>query len=88
MNKYILNGERMRSRAGAHDEIALALSLPAHYGRNLDALWDMIYPMEADVTLVNASAMLEALGDYGKNLLETLLEANEKTRSFRFRIEE
>jgi len=88
MNPYILNGSRMLTRADAHDEIAQALAFPAYYGRNLDALWDMIYPMEADVTLVNASAMLEALGDYGKNLLETLLEANEKTRSFRFRIEE
>lgn len=88
MNLYILDGSKMLTRAEAHDEIARVLEFPAYYGRNLDALWDMIHPMKADVVLVNASAMLEALGEYGKNLLETLQEANEKTRSFRFRIEE
>ena len=86
--KYILDGSKMLTRASAHDELAQVLAFPAYYGKNLDALWDMIYPMNAEVVLVNASAMLNALDEYGKSLLETLQEANEKTRSFRFRIEE
>jgi len=87
MNKYILNGERMRSRAGAHDEIALALSLPAHYGRNLDALWDVASTLEGEILLAGAPAMLNSLGAYGCKLLQTLFEAAEENPRLRLTLE-
>lgn len=42
MSKTILDGARMGSRAELHDALAAAFSLPTHYGRNLDALWDCL----------------------------------------------
>ena len=86
MEKTILNGLTMLSRERAHNEIAHALALPDYYGRNLDALWDMVSTMEADVVLTDCDAMLAALGDYGRSLLATLQEASEQNPRFRLEI--
>jgi len=82
--KITLNGANMTSRADAHREIALALSFPAHYGNNIDALWDMISHLEADVTLVNATDMIAFLGDYGEKLIATFRDAADLNRGFKF----
>lgn len=87
MKTYVLDGSRMASREAAHDEIARALEFPGYYGKNLDALWDMIAGMHAEVILQNAPAMLNALGAYGCKLLETLFEAAGENGSFRFTVE-
>lgn len=76
-----LDGMNMRTREAAHDEIAQKMGLPEYYGRNLDALWDVLTEREWTVTLVNARAMLEALGDYGEALFKTFFDA--KTVVFR-----
>lgn len=84
MEKILLNGLTMLSRERAHDEIAHALALPQWYGRNLDALWDMVSTLHADVLLTDCDAMLAALGDYGEKLIATLWEASEENPNFSF----
>lgn len=42
MQNIILDGAAMESRRAMHDTLAEAFSLPAYYGRNLDALWDCL----------------------------------------------
>ena len=74
----------MPDRAAAHAELARALMLPPHYGANLDALWDEVSCMRADVTLVHPAAMLNSLGIYGCKLLQTLYEAAEENSDFHF----
>ena len=71
MHKYILSGKNMRTREDAHTEIARALDLPAHYGRNLDALWDELICMEGEILLENAGA----IDGYGGKILALLWEA-------------
>lgn len=63
MSKTILDGARMGSRAELHDALAAAFSLPAHYGRNLDALWDCLTEQRegTEVILTSPEAMPEAL---------------------------
>lgn len=39
---YMLNGSMMQTREQMHDHLAERFQLAAHYGRNLDALWDML----------------------------------------------
>lgn len=64
------------SVAQFYDELARQLPLPAHFGRNLDALWDVLTgdlegPLE--IVWVNAAAARALLGeDYPK--LAGLLE--------------
>ena len=74
----------MISRDRAHDEIAHALSLPEYYGRNLDALWDCLSAMKAEVILTDSEAMISALGAYGEKLIATLQEASQQNPHFHF----
>ena len=86
MDSYTIYGDRMTSRAAAHEELARALDFPDYYGRNLDALWDMICATDADVTFLNVEAMLRSLGSYGCKILTTFYEAMEENEGFVFRI--
>lgn len=88
MVKCVINGKNMTTRALAHQEIAKAFALPVPYGSNLDALWDIASTFDADMTLVNAGAMLNSLTDYGCRLLLTLYEAADGNPNFVFRIED
>ena len=53
----------VRSAAKLHDALAAALPLPAHYGRNLDALHDVLTEFGGSWTVVfrNAGAVARGL---------------------------
>ena len=42
MRRCRLDFAALDSEAAVHDALARQLALPAHYGRNLDALWDCL----------------------------------------------
>ena len=88
MNAHVIDGASMPDRAAAHAELSRALQLPPHYGANLDALWDEISCMRADVTLIHPAAMLNALGVYGCKLLQTLYEAAAENPDFHFQTQD
>jgi ribonuclease inhibitor len=75
-----LDGRKMTDRAALHDYLQEALELPDYYGRNLDALYDLLtedgHPRKI---LLRGSAEVEAqLGGYGIAFLETLRQAAEE----------
>jgi ribonuclease inhibitor len=75
-----LDGRKMTDRAALHDYLCEALELPDYYGRNLDALYDLLtedgHPRKI---LLRGSAEVEAqLGGYGIAFLETLRQAAEE----------
>jgi ribonuclease inhibitor len=37
-----LDGKTIRSLDDLYDQLSIPLSLPEHFGRNLDALWDVL----------------------------------------------
>ena len=71
-----LDGALMTTREALHDHLAAQLSLPEWYGRNLDALYDLLAGMN-DVTfsVTHVSFMLDALGEYAWMMLRTLIDA-------------
>ena len=75
----ILDGKAMRDRPAAHSHLAERLDLPTCYGRNLDALYDMLTEIGADteIILMDPAAVAEQLGKYGEALLSTMQEAAE-----------
>ena len=76
MEKIILDGAKMTDKTAAHEHIAVMMGFPQWYGNNLDALWDMLSERdEADIELVSASPMLNALGTYGCRLLSCFFDA-------------
>ena len=72
-----LDGREMTDRQRTHDYLAAQLQLPSYYGRNLDALYDLLTDRgeELEIRLMHADAMKAQLGTYGIKLLHTLLEA-------------
>ena len=42
MREFLLYGKNMTDEESMHDELQRCFSLPAYYGRNLDALWDIL----------------------------------------------
>ena len=84
MVRFVIDGCAMTSREAAHDELARALSLPEHYGRNLDALWDCVSVMEAEVVLENSAAMTQTLGTYGRKILSVFTDAAKQSPLLHF----
>ena len=75
----MLDGKAMVDRPGAHSHLAQRLDLPTYYGRNLDALYDVLTELGTDTELIleDPAAVVENLGKYGEALLATMQEAAE-----------
>lgn len=77
--EVILDGALITDRAALHDLLAEKFAFPAYYGRNLDALYDLlsVYPERVSVTVIHTDQLLENLGRYGKSVIQTLLDASQ-----------
>jgi ribonuclease inhibitor len=42
IKRCTLNGKVIRSLDDLYDQLSMKLALPEHFGRNLDALWDVL----------------------------------------------
>ena len=82
LKKCILNGNAIHSLDDLYDQLSLQLTLPPHFGRNLDALWavlstDVEGPFE--ITWTHTAESKKMMGrDY--DLAIKLLKDREKER--------
>ena len=76
----VLEGAVMTDRMAVHNHLVERLDLPTYYGRNLDALYDVLMELggETEIILRDPGAVAENLGKYGEALLTTLQEAAEE----------
>lgn len=73
MNHIELYAQQMTDRAACHDHLAEAFGFPQWYGRNLDALYDLLTQIDIPTTIrLNHCQLLEG---YGKRLLKVLAQA-------------
>ncbi len=77
MDAVVIDGALASSRDALHTLLAQQLSFPDYYGRNLDALYDLLTERQTPTQLViqRRAALEAALGAYGAALLETLAGA-------------
>ena len=73
----------VRSAAKLHDALAAALPLPAHYGRNLDALHDVLTEFGGSWTVVFRNA-----GAVARGLRAVCADAAEETPGLQVSFEE
>ena len=68
METIVIDGSRMSDRQTAHQHLAERLSFPGYYGRNLDALYDLLAEREGPVRLLvrRRAALLDGLGSSGE----------------------
>ena len=77
--RYVeLDGTQMTTIQSCHEHIARSMYFPSYYGKNLDALWDMLSTIHEDthITLSSSVLMLNALDAYGTKILQTFYEAD------------
>ena len=75
-----LNGKAMVDRPTALSHLAERRDLPSYYGRNLDALYDVLTDIGQDTQIIleDPAAVIDNLGKYGEALLSTMQEAAEE----------
>lgn len=87
MRTIQLDGRKMDNRNMTHTYLKEALLLPNYYGRNLDALADCLSEMgPVNIRLVYPQAMLNALGEYGYQMIEVFKNTAKQNNQFIFQM--
>lgn len=76
MNKQI-DFKKIASKEEFHNLVADVLEFPEYYGKNLDALYDLLTEMDFSVIHLKNIDSLSRLGDYGNSILVTFKDAAE-----------
>jgi len=89
MNKVILNGKRMITKEKTHAYLKRKFDFPDYYGRNLDALWDLlsVWDKELLIVIINKAEIIENLNSYGNSLLKLFSELDDENRNISVRYE-
>ena len=88
MKKVILDCSLVETSAGLHLQLSELLNLPEYYGNNLDSLADCLSEVHPPVclTLENAQALEDHLGDYAQRFLRVLEQAARENPRFAYEI--
>ncbi len=77
MKTIVLDGIYMSSHEALHQYLADRFEAPEYYGKNLDALYDILTDIHEPTTIVlyRKSMALCSLGSYGQALMDTFRDA-------------
>ena len=83
-----LKGSMMTDRDALHDYLQAQLGLPSHYGRNLDALYDLLTERSEPTEIVVTEWELPEcnVGGYGADLMEALYDAAKENPKLTVRV--
>lgn len=83
-----LNGRNMKTKEIAHGIIKEKLNAPEYYGKNLDALWDIVMETSQpiQINLINKDDLIENLEDYGKNIITVFQDAEKENKNIKFQV--
>ncbi len=78
MRIFILDGNEFSSQEAAHDYIARVFRFPDYYGKNLDALFDLLteYDNHTHVIILHPAIIRKNLGGYGEAIINTFEDAS------------
>lgn len=88
MKKIVISCKDINSRYQLHEKLTELLSFPEWYGRNLDALHDLLTDISEDtiITFTEFSALEENLGRYSLLLRKVISDAAEANNKLSFEI--
>lgn len=73
--RAVIDGDEFSSETDFHEKIAAAMEFPSYYGKNLDALWDVLSAdVQRPVTLVwrNSASSKEPMGASFTKIIDLL----------------
>jgi ribonuclease inhibitor len=85
VKRYVLPGQLIRSLDAFYDEVARQLDLPAYFGRNLDALWDVLTTDIAgpvEIVWEQAEVSRQAMGEAFDRVADVLQAVAEERDDF------
>jgi ribonuclease inhibitor len=89
VKKYTLDGHKIQSLADFYDQISSLMKLPAHFGRNLDALRDVLAAdMEGpfEINWLHADNSRKLMGKDFDRVVKLLRELEEERDDFQLKI--
>lgn len=79
---YRIDCRELKSRAAAHDCFARVFALPASYGRNLDALYDVLTDLPpCTLILEHTGCLYGSLGPYAEKLIGVFRDAAQENQN-------
>jgi ribonuclease inhibitor len=76
MKTVIIDGNKIADRKILHEYLQTQLDFPSYYGKNLDALYDLLscYTKEVEIQFIHRNELEFHLEGYAKTLYNMLLE--------------
>ena len=76
----IIDGRRCKNKEKTHEYLAKKKGFPPYYGKNLDALADVLSSYDKNITikLKYSSSIRKNLGEYGETMLKIFTDSAEK----------
>ena len=85
---YRIDCRELTSRTAVHDCFARMFALPAFYGRNLDALYDVLTELQpSTLILEHTGCLYDARGPYAEKLLGVFRDAARDNENIQFQEE-
>lgn len=86
MKEIVFDWEDITTTDNAHSYIKEKLDLPRYYGKNLDALWDVLstYNERVEIKFINTDFLLDCLGGYGNSIIKVFEDANNENENIIF----
>ena len=86
MKKVLIDIRNIRTVKALHIYLAYRLDLPAYYGKNLDALYDVLSAESCDtaITLIGTAEAQGELAAYIPRLIRVFEDAAEENAHIRF----
>ena len=76
----IIDGRRCKNKEKTHEYLAKKKGFPPYYGKNLDALADVLstYDKNTLIRIKYSASIIKNLGEYGEIMLKVISETAEK----------
>ena len=86
MRRILINGISIESMKAVHNRIKKSFRFPSYYGRNLDALYDLLSTEDrrAMILFFDSKGFVRRFGSGGEALMETFQDAALENRRIRF----
>ena len=82
------NCENIETKQQLHEIIAEGLNFPEYYGKNLDALFDLLTERSEEtlIEIENFESLRKRFGIYADAFLDTISDASKENKNVTFRL--